>query len=41
MVTAFDYFLVDARLKDNIKKASIQKNQLGSDHAPVYLEINI
>ena len=36
-----DYFLVDTKLKDNIKKSLIQKDQMGSDHAPVFLEIDI
>jgi exodeoxyribonuclease III len=35
-----DYFLVDKRLKDRIKKADILAEYYGSDHAPVLLEIS-
>lgn len=34
-----DYFLVSQGLKDKLKAAGIDKDILGSDHCPVYLEI--
>jgi len=34
-----DYFLVDKRLKDNIKKATIHDQIMGSDHCPISLEL--
>jgi len=36
-----DYFLTDEKNKNSIKKSGILTKQMGSDHAPVYLEINI
>jgi len=36
-----DYFLVSNRIKDKIVNADICDDVLGSDHAPVVLEINI
>ena len=36
-----DYFLVSDRLRDRIKAAEIHSDILGSDHCPVYLELNI
>ena len=36
-----DYFFVSADLKDKIKSATIEKNNLGSVHRPVTLEIEI
>ena len=36
-----DYFVVSERLKDKINVADIRDQVLGSDHAPVVLEINI
>ena len=36
-----DYFLISNRLKDKIVKADICDEVLGSDHAPIILEINI
>ena len=35
-----DYFLVDNRLKNRIKKVDILTDYYGSDHAPVYLELS-
>lgn len=34
-----DYFIVSERIKDKIKKAEILDQVMGSDHCPVYLEI--
>lgn len=34
-----DYFLVDKRLKENIKKAEIHDQIMGSDHCPISLEL--
>ena len=34
-----DYFLVDERLKDNIVKAEIHDQIMGSDHCPISLEL--
>ena len=34
-----DYFLVDKRLKDNIKSATIKDKIMGSDHCPIELEL--
>ena len=34
-----DYFLVDKELKDNIVKAEIHDQIMGSDHCPIYLEL--
>ena len=36
-----DYFLVSKRLKDKIVRADILTDVLGSDHAPIVLEIEI
>lgn len=36
-----DYFLVDERLKDNIKEADILTEVMGSDHCPVVLELKL
>lgn len=36
-----DFFIVSEQLKNNIKKADILTDYHGSDHAPVFLEINI
>ena len=36
-----DYFVVSERIKENVLDAGIHTNVLGSDHAPVYLEIEI
>lgn len=36
-----DYFLVSEVLKDQLVAAGIDKDILGSDHCPVYLEMNI
>ncbi len=36
-----DYFLVSNRIADKIKSAEIHKDIMGSDHCPVYLEIDI
>ena len=35
-----DYFFVSNELKKRIRSAGILKNQLGSDHVPVYIEID-
>lgn len=35
-----DYFLVSERIKNKIKKAEILDQVMGSDHCPVYLEID-
>ena len=36
-----DYFLVSNRLRDRIQAAEIHSDILGSDHCPVYLELDI
>jgi exodeoxyribonuclease-3 len=36
-----DYFLTSQKLKSHLKKASICNQVMGSDHCPVYLEIDI
>lgn len=36
-----DYFLASKALKDNIKKAEIHNEQMGSDHCPVSVEIDL
>ena len=36
-----DYFLASKSLKDKIKKAEIHADQMGSDHCPVSLELEI
>lgn len=36
-----DYFLVSEKLKENIKEADIYDQELGSDHAPVVLVLDI
>lgn len=36
-----DYWLVSAGIKDKVKKAEIHAAQMGSDHCPVSLEIDI
>lgn len=36
-----DYFLVSEDMKDFIRESKIYKDVLGSDHAPIYLELNI
>lgn len=36
-----DYFCVDKKLKDNIKKAEIRDEIMGSDHCPVILELKL
>lgn len=36
-----DYFVVSGSLKEKIRSASILDQQLGSDHAPVVLEIEV
>ena len=36
-----DYFIVSESLKNNIKKADIFTDVMGSDHAPIVLEINL
>ena len=35
-----DYFIVSKRLKDRLKDAQIHSEVMGSDHCPIYLEIN-
>lgn len=35
-----DYFFVSNELKKRVRSAGILKNQLGSDHVPVYVEID-
>ncbi len=35
-----DYFLVDKKLKDTLNDSYILRNQRGSDHAPIVLELN-
>jgi exodeoxyribonuclease-3 len=34
-----DYFLVDDKIKDNIKEAAIHDQLMGSDHCPISLEL--
>lgn len=34
-----DYFLLDERLLDNLKEASIYDQELGSDHCPIGIEL--
>lgn len=36
-----DYFIVSDRIKDNIQKAEILTDIMGSDHCPVLLEIDL
>ena len=36
-----DYFIVSSDLKPNLKNSSILTDVLGSDHAPIVLELNI
>jgi exodeoxyribonuclease-3 len=36
-----DYFLVSEDLKDRVKKAQIHAEQMGSDHCPISIEIDI
>lgn len=36
-----DYFLVSSGLKDNVKKAEIHPDVLGSDHCPVSIELSL
>lgn len=36
-----DYFFISAKLKDNLKDAFIRTETLGSDHAPVGIELDI
>ena len=36
-----DYFVVSNRLKDKIKDAGILNQVMGSDHCPVYLELDV
>lgn len=36
-----DYIVVSSEIKDKVKKSEILDKQLGSDHAPVYAEIDI
>lgn len=36
-----DYFVVSEKLRDKIKHADILDEEMGSDHAPVLLELNI
>ena len=36
-----DYFIVSKRIAEKIMRADILDNVLGSDHAPVVLEIDI
>ena len=36
-----DYFLVSNSLKNNIKKSEIHYDQMGSDHAPIFLKIKL
>ena len=35
-----DYFIVSDRLKDSLKDAGMHSDVLGSDHCPVYIEID-
>ena len=36
-----DYFLVSEKIKNKVKKSFILKDKMGSDHAPIALEMNI
>ena len=36
-----DYFLLTEKVKKWLKKSSIITTQMGSDHAPIYLELSI
>lgn len=36
-----DYFVVSEELKDHVKNSSILKDVMGSDHAPVLMELDI
>ena len=36
-----DYFLLNESKKKWIKKSEILTDQMGSDHAPIYLELSI
>ena len=36
-----DYFLVSAYLKSNVKKAGIHADQMGSDHCPISIELEV
>jgi exodeoxyribonuclease-3 len=36
-----DYFLISARLKDNLVHAQVRDDIIGSDHCPVSIEINL
>jgi exodeoxyribonuclease-3 len=36
-----DYFFISKSLKDKVKKIKILGDQFGSDHAPVFLEIDL
>lgn len=36
-----DYFVVSNDLRNNLEKAGVYEQILGSDHAPVYLELNV
>ena len=35
-----DYFLVSEEIKDRMKDAGILSSVMGSDHAPVYLDLS-
>lgn len=36
-----DYFIVSERIKNKIEKAEIHSEILGSDHCPIFLELNV
>jgi exodeoxyribonuclease-3 len=36
-----DYFLVSDTIKDKVKKAEIHAEQMGSDHCPISIELNV
>lgn len=36
-----DYFIVSEKLKEAIQEAEIHSEVWGSDHCPVYLELNV
>ena len=36
-----DYFLISQDLKDKLKKSTILRNEMGSDHAPIKLKIDV
>ena len=38
---SIDYFLVSKELEGKMKDAGILKEVMGSDHAPVYIDINL